>query len=94
MLPLVDVSASMSGVCMEVAIALGIGISEITHEAFRDRVLTLETNPSWFQLRATDAIVQKVRQLQQAPWGGCADFAKACDLLLQFCVDNQLRHEA
>jgi hypothetical protein len=93
MLPLVDVSGSMSGVPMEVAIALGIGISEITHEAFRDRVLTFETNPSWFRLRATDTIVQKVRQLQQAPWGFCTDFAKAYDLLLQVCVDNQLRHE-
>jgi Mg-chelatase subunit ChlD len=88
MVPLVDVSGSMSGVHMEVAIALGIGISEI-HEPFRDRVLTFETNPSWFRLKPTDAIVQKVRQLQRAPWGGITAFAKAYDMFLQLCLGNK-----
>jgi uncharacterized protein with von Willebrand factor type A (vWA) domain len=31
MVPLSDVSGSMSGVPMQLAIALGIGLSEITH---------------------------------------------------------------
>jgi hypothetical protein len=93
MVPLVDVSGSMSGVPMDVAIALGIGISEITHEAFRDRVLTFETNPTWFRLKPTDTIVQKVRQLQRAPWGQSTDFDKAYDLVLQVCLDNKLRRE-
>jgi uncharacterized protein with von Willebrand factor type A (vWA) domain len=91
MVPLVDVSGSMSGVHMEVAIALGTGISEISHEPFRDRVLvlTFETNPSWFRLKPTDAIVQKVRQLQRAPWGGITAFAKAYDMFLQLCLGNK-----
>jgi hypothetical protein len=74
MVPLSDVSGSMSGVPMEVSIALGIGISEITHEAFQNRVITFETQPRWHQLVPTESIVKKVRSLARAPWGGSTTF--------------------
>ena len=35
---------------MEVAIALGILVSEVTHPDFRNRLLTFETKPSWVNL--------------------------------------------
>ena len=93
MVPVSDVSGSMYGVPMEVAIALGIGISEITHEAFHDRVLTFHTNPSWHQLNPTDSIVGKVNSLARAPWGGSTDFEKTYDLILQVALENKLSRE-
>ena len=60
----------MSGVPMEVAIALGIGVSEITHPAFQHMVLTFQSQPRWHKLNRADWIVKKVRSLKRAPWGG------------------------
>ena len=90
MVPICDVSGSMSGTPMEVCIALGIGISEITHDAFKNMVLTFSESPKWHRLNPGDTIVQKVRQLQRAPWGMNTDFCKAYDLMLQVCVDHKL----
>jgi hypothetical protein len=45
MSPMSDVSGSMYGVPMEVSIAMGIIVSEITHPAFQHMVLTFNTNP-------------------------------------------------
>lgn len=93
MVPLSDVSGSMSGVPMEVAIALGIGISEITHPAFQHMVMTFESTPRWHRLNPADTIAAKVRSLQRAPWGGSTDFAAAYDLILHACVEHKLRRE-
>mmetsp|Transcript_15241 Transcript_15241/g.33366 ORF Transcript_15241/g.33366 Transcript_15241/m.33366 type:complete len:612 (+) Transcript_15241:131-1966(+) len=93
MVPLCDVSGSMTGTPMEVAIALGIGISEITHESFRNMVMTFSRQPEWFRLLEGDTIVDKVRKLQRAPWGLNTNFAAAYDLVLEVCEKNQLGRE-
>lgn len=93
MVPLADVSGSMSGLPMEVSIAMSIGISEISHDAFKNMVLTFESNPRWHMLNANDTIVQKVRSLQRAPWGGSTNFEKAYDLILQVAVKAKLPRE-
>ena len=82
LVPLVDVSGSMAGTPMEVAIALGILVSELTHPTFRDRVLTFESSPSWVDLSSCGSIGDKVRKVQRAPWGGSTDFAAACERIL------------
>jgi Domain of unknown function (DUF2828) len=94
MVPLCDVSGSMRGVPMHVAIALSIGISEITHDAFKDTILTFETQPRWHRLNSTDSIVKKVRSLASAPWGCSTNFEAAYDLILQVVESARLeRHE-
>lgn len=90
MVPLCDVSGSMSGVPMNVAIALSIGISEITHDSFKDRILTFESQPRWHRLVSTASIVQKVRSLADAPWEGSTNFDAAYDLILQAVEDARL----
>lgn len=93
MVPLSDVSGSMSGVPMEVSIALGILISEITHKAFRNLVMTFETKPRWHVLHSSQTIVQKVRSLARAPWGGSTNFEAAYDLLADVVVGSNLTPE-
>lgn len=58
MVPLSDVSSSIQGTPMDVSIALGIGIPEITHEVFRNRVTTFSEDPGWHMLNPSDTIVQ------------------------------------
>eukprot|EP00873_Tetraselmis_striata_P044763 jgi/Tetstr1/465027/TSEL_009755.t1 len=86
MIPLVDVSASMSGTPMESAIALGILLSETTHETFRGRVLTFESRPRWVNFAKCETLQQKVAKVRGAPWGGSTNFAAAMDLILGACV--------
>lgn len=90
MVPLCDVSGSMIGKPMEVSIALGIGVSEITHPAFRDMVLTFEDRPRWHKLNASDGIAKKVRSLEMADWGCSTNFELAYDEILKVCVENKL----
>tara|TARA_E500000178_G_scaffold355059_1_gene426262 strand:+ start:289 stop:2340 length:2052 start_codon:yes stop_codon:yes gene_type:complete len=88
--PLVDVSGSMSGEPMEVAIALGILISEVAQPSFRDRVITFESNPRWHKLNPAHDISQKVTSLQAAPWGGSTSIEKALELIYQVVKSNKL----
>ena len=73
---LVDVSGSMAGLPMQVAIAMGLVVSELTMPSFRNRVLTFETQPQWHQILG-DNIVSRVRNLRDARWGGSTNFAAA-----------------
>ena len=93
MVPLSDVSSSMNGVPMEVSSALGIGISEITHEAFQNMVITFQTAPQWHQLVPTDSIMKKVRSLASAPWGGSTNFLGAFELILDVCKKHRLSRD-
>lgn len=90
MCPLVDVSGSMSGIPMEVAIALGILVSEVTHPHFRHRFISFESTPQWIDLSDCSNIVDKVLTTQRSPWGNSTDIAKAFELVLKVCVKHQL----
>mmetsp|Transcript_45986 Transcript_45986/g.107403 ORF Transcript_45986/g.107403 Transcript_45986/m.107403 type:complete len:187 (+) Transcript_45986:1267-1827(+) len=90
LVPLVDVSDSMCGQPMEVAIALGILVSELAAPAFAHRVLTFESRPSWFVLDAEEGVVAKVRKMQGAPWGGSTNFSAAIRQILDILVKMKL----
>ncbi|KAL3925429.1 MAG: hypothetical protein SGILL_000415 [Bacillariaceae sp.] len=93
MVPLSDVSASMTGTPMHVAIAMGILISEITHEAFRGLVMTFESHPRWHKLDSSMSIVEKVQSLARAPWGGSTNFQAAQELVLDVATQHKLDRE-
>ena len=88
-----DVSGSMSGTPMHVAIALGILVSEVSHPAFRDKVLTFESQPQWHDLSAETTLVGKVQSLGGAPWGGSTDFAKAMAQIAEMVQRERLEQQ-
>jgi len=90
LVPLVDVSGSMDGTPMEVAIALGILVSEMSNLAFRDHFITFETTPKWVSLKGISSIYDKVQKTKNAPWGGSTDFNAAINLILKIAVDKKL----
>jgi Domain of unknown function (DUF2828) len=90
LVPLVDVSGSMSGDPMNVAIALGILVSELTFEPLRNRFITFESTPAWHMLNAEDSLHAKVASTAAAGWGGSTDFAAAIRLILQAAVQQKL----
>ena len=94
LVPLSDVSGSMNGTPMDVSIALGILISETTNEAFRNRVLTFESQPSWCSLPPEASIVEKVDILSKASWGNSTNLEAALDRIVEVCEANRLPPEA
>ncbi|MFX8562011.1 DUF2828 family protein, partial [Acinetobacter baumannii] len=68
---------------MEVAIALGILISELTHPAFRHRFITFHTSPEWVDLSSCATIAEKVTMSQRAPWGGSTNIEAAFEMIAQ-----------
>jgi len=93
LVPLSDVSGSMSGIPMIVSIALGILVSEVNHPAFRDRVLTFETDPTWVNLSDKSTIAQKVEALRHASWGGSTDVNKAFQRIAEVVRTHRLPME-
>lgn len=91
LVPLVDVSGSMTGQPMEVAIALGLLVSELTHPAFRHRALTFESRPQWVSLPEGGTILERVRAMQAAGWGGSTNFEAACERILDAAQRVQLK---
>jgi len=66
MIAMVDVSGSMEGVPMEVAIALGIRIAE--KSSIGKRVMTFSSSPTWINLEPYPDFVSKVAVVSKAPW--------------------------
>lgn len=89
-----DFSGSMEGIPMNVSLALGILISEINDEAFKDHVLSFDTRPTWISFKGKGTLKEKVEHAMKAPWGGSTDFQAACDLVLKRLVEFKVPAEA
>jgi hypothetical protein len=83
----------MSGEPMEVAIALGIMVSELSDPAFRDRFITFEDIPTWVSFEGKTTLKEKVEISRNAPWGGSTNFAKAISMILDVAVTHKLTPE-
>jgi len=95
-LPVVDVSGSMftdyfGGVKpIEVAISLGLYLSEKQSGPFQNLVMTFDSNPQLIEMKG-DSITQKVHQLARIPWGQSTDLDKMYTELLTFSLKNKIK---
>lgn len=81
-LPIVDVSSSMAGQPMIVAIALGLLLCECTAATNVGQVMTFETTPEIVDVDLTETLQQKVRKIKSMSWGGSTDLEAAFTCLL------------
>ena len=91
MIPMVDVSGSMDGDPLHVAIALGIRIAE--KSIIGKRALTFSAKPSWVNLEPYPDFVSQVRTLRQAEWGMNTNFHAALDTILDAIIQNKMAPE-
>ena len=91
MIAMVDVSGSMEGDPMEVAIALGIRIAE--KSLLGKRVMTFSATPSWVNLEPYPDFISQVDVVGRAPWGMNTNFHAALDLILDAIVQNKMAPE-
>ena len=63
---------------------------EVTHESFRDKVLTFYERPSWHDLIGETSFVQKALKLAQANWAGSTDFYATMQLITEIVCEKKL----
>ncbi|KAF8052164.1 hypothetical protein N665_1595s0009 [Sinapis alba] len=87
-----DVSGSMRGDPMEVSVALGLLISELTEEPWRGKLITFSENPELHVVKGND-LRTKTNFMRKMKWGMNTDFRKVLDLILKVAVEGKLKPE-
>ena len=74
----------MDGMPKLISLALGILISEVTHNAFKDHILTFDHTPTWHSFKRCHTLKEKLDSIQSHLGTGLnTDFYKACMSILQ-----------
>ena len=83
---MVDVSGSMTGLPMDVSVALGILLSQLLPAPWSNRFLTFDSNPVWHDISGCTTLREAVRSTMAAPWGGSTNFFGALNSILEEAV--------
>nr|XP_043608351.1 uncharacterized protein LOC122580143 [Erigeron canadensis] len=87
-----DVSGSMSGIPMQVSVALGILVSELSEEPWKGKLITFSANPE-LQMVEGDDLRSKVAFVKRMEWGMNTNFQKVFDLILEVASKGKLRED-
>lgn len=87
-LPVCDVSGSMTGLPMDVSVALGLYISERNRSLFKDAFITFSQHPQLRYLKGD--LWQRTTQLQGADWGYNTDLEAVFRLILKAAQREKL----
>lgn len=89
-----DVSGSMNGTPMEVSIALGILISGLTSEPFKNTIITFHENPTLHIIpEELTTLKDKVNNIMKMQWGGATNLYKIFKLILERAKQLNLKEE-
>ena len=88
----VDVSGSMYGTPMEMAISLGLYLAEKNHGAFANHFITFSDNPELVEVKGLD-FYDKVRNIKRANWGMNTDINATFDLILNTAIKHKVPQE-
>lgn len=91
MIAMVDVSGSMEGDPMNVAIALGVRIAE--KSMLGKRIMTFSAKPTWVNLEAYPDFISQVDFIKHAEWGMNTNFHAALDMILDAIIENKMPPE-
>lgn len=99
-LPIIDVSSSMdcqvSGsntrlTCMDVAVSLGLYVSERNKSFFKDHYITFDDTPKL--MKVSGPLHTRLNQIYKSPWGGSTNLVKVFDLILNAAVQHKLTQD-
>ena len=88
----VDVSGSMYGTPMAVAVSLGLYCADKCNGPFKNRFITFSRNPELVKVQGED-IVDKVHNAQHAGWGMNTNFNKVLEIILDTAIKNHCSQE-
>ncbi|KAF9089965.1 hypothetical protein BGX23_006336 [Mortierella sp. AD031] len=84
-----DVSGSMSGQPMEVAIALSLLLAQLSRPPFNRVVITFSANPTIHQIKE-GSLVDKIQAMRRMDWGMNTDLQRAFEVILQRAIASKL----
>jgi len=85
-----DVSGSMHGDPMMLAIALSVMIARLQTGIWKGRILTFHEKPSWVILQDDWSVKKCIDTVRCAPWGGTTNFVGTHQLILDVMKKNHL----
>ena len=88
----VDVSGSMHGEPMEVAIALGMYCADKCRGPFHNKFITFSSQPQLVEIKG-DNLVDKVRNIGCAHWGMNTNIEAVFNLILSTAIQNNCKQE-
>lgn len=88
----VDVSGSMSGQPMEVAVSMGAYIAEKAHGPFANHFITFSMQPELVKFEGID-IIDKFNRCIRAYWGMNTDLKAVFNMLFDTAVKNHIKQE-
>ncbi|KAK8578182.1 hypothetical protein V6N13_047037 [Hibiscus sabdariffa] len=87
-----DVSGSMYGTPMEVSVALGVLVSDLSEEPWKGKLITFSESPQLQSVKG-ETLKSKTRFVRRMPWGMNTDFRKVFDLILKVAEEGKLKPE-
>ncbi|XP_038881761.1 uncharacterized protein LOC120073170 [Benincasa hispida] len=87
-----DVSGSMAGIPMDVCVALGLLVSELSEDPWKGKVITFSADPKLHLIQG-DSLKSKTDFIKEMEWGYNTDFQKVFDQILKVAVDAKLNEE-
>lgn len=90
-LPVCDVSGSMSGTPMDISVSLGLYFSERNKSVFKDAFITFSEKPKLQVLKGN--LTQRIQQLENADWGMSTNLVAVFELILNAAVTNKLSND-
>ncbi|CAK9319387.1 unnamed protein product [Citrullus colocynthis] len=87
-----DVSGSMYGIPMDVCVALGLLVSELSEDPWKGKAITFSADPQLHLIQG-DSLKSKTDFIKNMDWGGNTDFQKVFDQILKVAVDAKLKEE-
>ena len=92
-LPMIDVSGSMHGLPMLIAVSLGLYLSEHNKGSFKDTFLTFSGSPELIRLEEA-TLKERISRVVHADWGMNTDFEKAYRAILDNAVSFNVPQSA
>ena len=91
-LPLCDVSGSMSGLPMDVSVSLGLYIAERNKGIFKDAFMTFSETPEMVYIQGA-TLAQKMRMIGRSSWGYNTDLQANFELILRSAVRDGISQD-
>ena len=83
----------MQGIAMEACIALSLLFTDKLKGPWKNKVLTFESEPVWHDIPEHLNIVEKIRNLKAAPWGGSTNIGLALEHILSNAIKNDVKQD-
>jgi hypothetical protein len=91
-LPVCDVSGSMSGLPMNVSVSLGLYIAERNEGIFKNAFITFSSNPEMLYVQG-DTLADKLITINRASWGYSTDLIATFELILNSAVRGSISQD-